>query len=154
LSHLPAGNNATFTSNDTHTGGTLRWQPTYNDSGLYTVSFRAANALSGTASTVFHVLNVDRAPIVSAPNNLFVLPGGTVSFTVTARDPDGDAIQSLTMIPFHMPNNSGATFVLTSSDHTRGTFTWSVGGFTGNFKVVFQASNKLTGTASTNLHIK
>jgi parallel beta-helix repeat protein len=154
LSHLPAGNNATFTSNDTHTGGTLRWQPTYNDSGLYTVSFRAANALSGTASTVIHVLNVDRAPIVSAPNNLFVLPGGTVSFTVTARDPDGDAIQSLTMIPFHMPINSGATFVLTSSDHTRGTFTWSVGEFTGNFKVVFQASNQLTGAASTNLHIK
>jgi len=154
LTHLPSGNNATFISNDTHTAGTLRWQPTYDDSGLYTVSFRATNALSGTASTVIHVLNVDRAPIVSAPHNLFVLPGGTVSFTVTARDPDGDPIQSLTIIPFHMPANSGAAFVLTNSDHTRGTFSWSVGGFTGNFKVVFKAANALTGSASTNIHIK
>ena len=154
LSDLPPGNNGTFTVNDTRTVGTLRWQPTYNDSGLYTVSFRASNALSGTASTVIHVVNVDRAPIVSCPNNLFVLPGGTVNFTVTARDPDGDAIQSLTMVPFHMPANSGATFVLTNSDHTRGTFNWSVGGFTGNFKVVFNASNALTGSASTNIHVR
>ena len=154
LSSLPAGNHATFTTNDTHTAGTLRWQPTYDDSGLYTVSFHASNALTGSASTIIHVINVDRAPIVSAPNNLFVQPGGTVSFSVTAYDPDGDAIQSLEMVPFRMPPNSGATFVVTNSDHTSGTFTWSVGAFTGNFRVLFQASNQLTGSTGTNLHVK
>src|SRR5207247_963506 len=58
LSGLPAGNNAVFTPGPGNTAGTLTWTPTYNDAGSYTVTFTAANALSGSAGTVLRVIDV------------------------------------------------------------------------------------------------
>jgi hypothetical protein len=55
LSGLPAGNNASFSTNAAHTLGTLSWTPTLADAGSWTVSFRATNRLVGSASTVIHV---------------------------------------------------------------------------------------------------
>lgn len=54
-SGLPSGNNAAFTTNASHTLGTLSWTPTLADSGSYTVTFQATNRLVGSASTVIHV---------------------------------------------------------------------------------------------------
>ncbi|PYM08453.1 MAG: hypothetical protein DMD82_02460, partial [Candidatus Rokuibacteriota bacterium] len=65
LSALPSG--ATFSAGPDDTTGTLSWTPSYGDSGTYTVTFTAANALSDTSSTVVTVTKVDRVPIVTAP---------------------------------------------------------------------------------------
>ena len=153
LSGLPAVNNATFTHNLANTAGTLTWTPTFGDSGTYVVSFTATGSLTATASTTIHVNNADRAPIVVSPSVVQSGLGGTVSFTVTASDPDGDPILSLTMDASKLPPNSGATFT-TNDTQTAGTFTWVTTGFTGNFKVGFVAANVLTGTSSTNIQIK
>jgi hypothetical protein len=156
LSKLPSGHNARFTSVG-DTAGTLIWTPTYDDSGTYAVTFRASNALTGTATTTIHVRNVDRAPIVSAPPEIKASPGTPVVFQVTARDPDGDAIQSLRA---DLDGAPGATFVELSLDHTRGVFTWVPGtnalknGKVGNFHLRFIARNALTGGAETHIQVK
>ena len=153
LSKLPLGNNARFLRNATNTEGTLLWTPSYDDSGTYRVTFTASNTLATSVTMTLHVNNVDRAPVVSCPNNLHVGPTSTVSFTVTARDPDGDPVASLKMVPFHVPGSGTAVFT-SNATHTGGTFVWSLNGLTGNFKVLFDASNALTGSAGVNIHSK
>jgi parallel beta-helix repeat protein len=153
LSGLPTANNATFTANSTNTAGTLRWTPTFGDSGTYIVAFEATGGATVSASTTIHVANVDRAPVVSSPSVVQVGPNGTVSFTVTAADPDGDPITSLIMVPTKLPANSGATLSVDASS-TSGTFTWVSTGFSGNYKVSFVAANALTGESRTNIQIK
>ena len=132
LAGLPSVNNATFSANSTNTTGTLEWTPTFADSGTYIVTFQATGGPTASASTTIHVVNLDRAPIVRSPSNVQVGLNGTVSFTVTAADPDGDPITSLTMVPTKMPANSGATFTVDPTN-TSGTFTWVVTGFSGNY---------------------
>ena len=154
LSKLPAGSNAKFVANDTRTGGTLTWKPTYSDSGRYSVTFRAANALAGTATTIIRVTNVDRAPVVSSPSNYHVGPGSLIVFTVRAVDPDGDPIRSLTVDLGRMPSNSGAKFIVLPTN-IAGVFTWFVGlTVDGNFKAKFTATNALEGSSKTNFHVK
>src|SRR5262249_43711702 len=58
LSALPPGSNAVFTPGPGNASGTLSWTPTYADSGRYAVTFTAANALLGAATTVISVADV------------------------------------------------------------------------------------------------
>jgi len=154
LSGLPQGNGAQFVANASRTGGTLTWRPTFADSGLYTVTFQASNALVGTAVTTIRVVNVDRPPLVTAPNNLQYGPGSLATFIVLASDPDGDPISSLTADFSRLPSNSGAQFVVVPTNIS-GVFTWLIGTqTTGNFKATFVASNVLSGSATTNLHVR
>jgi parallel beta-helix repeat protein len=99
------------------------------------------------------VLLFDSAPVVSCPSINKPGPGGTVTFTVSALDPDGEAILSLVMVEKKMPPNSGATFVANATN-TGGTFTWATGTAVGNFQVEFVATNALIGKANANIQIK
>jgi len=74
LSALPPGHNAVFTANGSHTAGTLTWTPTSSDSGNYNVTFAATNFLSGTKTTVIHVIGtVTDAPESQAGPDRFEL---------------------------------------------------------------------------------
>ena len=55
-SALPAG--AAFTPGAGNTSGTLTWTPTFIQAGSYTVTFSAANTLTGSASTAITVTDV------------------------------------------------------------------------------------------------
>ncbi|MGE5178110.1 MAG: Ig-like domain-containing protein [Bacteroidota bacterium] len=70
LSGLPAGNNATFTTNSSHTLGTLTWTPALSDSGSWTVSFQATNRLVGTAATSIQVRGIAGATVFGTPKKL------------------------------------------------------------------------------------
>jgi parallel beta-helix repeat protein len=94
----------------------------------------------------------DKGIVVTAPGSVKAVNGQTLTFTITAADSDGDAIQSLTMVPIKMPANSGATFT-PNATKTGGTFTWAVGTATGKFQVQFVATNALTATATTNIQV-
>ncbi len=100
-----------------------------------------------------YVPTTNLPPVVVAPSVVKPTPGSTVSFTVTASDPDGHPIQSLTMVPVTMPANSGAVFTANATN-TAGTFTWALGSFTGTFKVRFVATNSLTGSATTSIQVR
>jgi hypothetical protein len=93
--------------------------------------------------------DVPHAPVVTAPATVAGLAGTPVSFSVTASDPDGDAIASLTATP--LP--AGATFTPNGTNKS-GAFLWTPGASqTGNFDVTFTASNDRTGSATTRIQV-
>ena len=103
---------------------------------------------------VFEFLPLDSPPVVVAPTDINGLFGMSVSFKVTAKDPDGDPITSLTVNTSKLPIGSFVTFT-PNSTKTEGTFTWFLGlTATGNYKVTFTAANALSASASTNIHIR
>ena len=90
---------------------------------------------------------VDHAPVVTAPATAVGTEGTLITFTVTASDPDGQAITSLTAsgVP------KGAQFQVDAS-MSFGTFTWTPSdkqGRTGPYSVTFKAKNALSGSAVT-----
>src|SRR6185369_1189271 len=100
--------------------------------------------LSGSATTNITITNVDRAPVVTAPATQSAASNTLLTFTVTAADPDGDAIASLTAAP--LP--AGATFTA-GAGNTSGTFSWTpTNAQAGSYNVTFTASNALSGTAT------
>jgi len=146
---LPTG--ATFTANAENTSGTFSWTPSAGQAGSYDVTFTAANALSGSATTHIAITAqpVDQAPVVTAPANETGTEGTLLTFTVTASDPDGNPITSLTASP--LP--TGATFTANATN-TTGTFSWTPSaGQAGNYDVTFTASNALSGSATTHITI-
>ena len=140
---LPAG--ATFTPGAGNTTGILSWTPSFAQSGTYSITFTASNALSGAATTQVTVSNVDHAPVVTAAATASGAENGQLTINVSATDPDGDTITSFTAT--NLP--AGATFT-PGGGNKSGAFTWTPG-FTqsGSYSVTFTASNALSGSALT-----
>jgi len=91
----------------------------------------------------------DRPPIVTCPGGTSGWEGETLTFTVSAVDPDRDAITALTATA--LP--PGAVFT-PGADNAAGTFSWTpTAGQTGSFTVTFSARNGLTGSTSTDLQV-
>ena len=97
--------------------GTFSWTPTYDQAGIYPgVHFETDNGdvISGEDITIT-VNNIDRPPVFNPIGNHTVSENSTLSFTISAADPDND---SLTYSASHLP--SGATF-----DNPTHTFSWT-----------------------------
>jgi len=90
----------------------------------------------------------DQAPVVTVPANAHVDEGGLLSLEVSATDPDGDALLSLSADLSRLPPGNDAVFT-PGSDHTSGVLSWRPT-FTdaGSRLVTFTASNVLAGSAS------
>jgi len=127
---LPAG--AEFYSQ-----GLLLFRPGYTQSGVYTVTFAVVDA-SGNKdqeTVSLTVQDVNRPPDLTVDNKS-VSEGALLSFTVSATDPDGDA---LTYAAANLP--AGASFSSSSR-----TFTWTPGtDQEGNYSVLFTANDGKTG---------
>lgn len=144
-SGLPMG--ASFTPNGTNTSGDFAWTPDFSQAGTYPIVFTASNALSGNATTTITIANVDLAPAVTAPATFAANEGAAIAFTVSAADPDGDAIASLAASGLPV----GATFTADASN-TSGAFDWTPGfADAGTYPVQFLGSNALTGSATTSI---
>lgn len=94
---VPPG--ATFAPNGFHTSGILNWTPVAGQEGDYTVTFTATSGSpvrTGSATTVIHVNPLDRPAVItfSPGGTTNAIPGVLVTYTATATDPDGDAINS------------------------------------------------------------
>jgi hypothetical protein len=117
--------------------GTLTWTPGFSRAGSYSVTFTARNALTGADTTVITVTNTDRAPVVTAPATATVAEFAHLTVNVTAADPDGEAIDSLTVTG--LP--TGAVFT-PGPGNTSGGLTWVPGALdTGSHVVIFTAHN-------------
>jgi hypothetical protein len=151
LANLPVGHNAVFTPNPSKTAGTLTWTPTFADgrAAAYNVTFSATNALSGAATTAITVNNIDRAPVVTAPATAATPRSAVMTVNITAVDPDGDAITSLTASLVALPVGNNAVFTANASK-TGGTLTWTpqAADGVGPYNVTFTALNALSGNAS------
>jgi parallel beta-helix repeat protein len=159
LTALPAGHNAVFTVGTGNTSGTFRWTPTFSDSRLatYNVTFTASNALSSSATTAITVTNTDRRPVVIAPPTAIATAGHRLTVVVSASDPDGQSLTSLTADLSKLPKkNLNASFTA-GAGNTSGTFMWTPQGSNIRltpYNVTFTASNALPGTAVTAITVR
>jgi hypothetical protein len=148
LSGLPAGHNAVFNAGAGNTSGTLTWTPAAGMTGSFQVRFIAANALIDSVATSIAV-TADRKPVVNAPANVSGAEGAPITVNVTASDPDGHPISSLTANLSGLPAGHNAVFTA-GAGHTSGTLTWTpAAGMAGTYPVRFIASNALTDSATT-----
>jgi hypothetical protein len=115
------------------------------------VTFTAQNALSGSATTAITVTNVDRAPLVNAPASASAAEGAVIAVSVTASDPDGDAIASLTADRSALPAGNNSVFTV-GAGNISATFTWTPTFSDGRalpYNVTFTAQNALSRSATT-----
>ncbi len=107
------------------------WTPTYDQSGTYDVTFTVSDGVADDSETItISVGNVNRAPVLETIGSQSVNENFSLSFSVSATDPDGDSVSySATGLP------SGASFVA-------GVFTWTPGyDQAGSYPVTFTASD-------------
>lgn len=127
--NLPEG--STFNA-ETHS---FSWTPDYDDAGVYNnVTFRVIDngvpSLSDSEAISITVGDINRAPVVSNPGPQEVFEGDTISFIVSATDPDAQAV---TITANDVPE--GATF-------TGGAFTWTPSlSQSGIYTVLFTATD-------------
>lgn len=144
---------------DAATSGVTNWPATDASGAVRFDDLSTANMGTGPVTYAdigaleYVNLQPDRAPVVTSPNRVRPSRGTTVTFTVTAVDPDSQAIQSLVMVPISMPSNSGAVFTVNAT-RTSGTFTWPLGTSTGIYLVRFVATNALSGSDTTVIDVR
>jgi hypothetical protein len=126
----------------------------FNDDGLPDVLTPVIDVSGVTGGvSVFLGSNAPagNAPVLTAPSVVTVTEGSTVSFGVSASDPDGDPIgQILDAVTL-----AGRTF-MTSADNTSGTYSWTPGiglASTQPYPVVFTARNALASYAITQIQV-
>ena len=122
---LPSG--ATL---DSQTGD-FAWTPSYTQAGSYSVTFRASDGNSSDSETItITVSNVNRPPVLGAISDPSVDENDLLTISVSATDPDG---QALTYSVSGLPN--GAVFASQ-------TFTWTPAyDQAGTFAVTFTADD-------------
>ena len=152
--NLPPG--ATFVVDSTNTTGVLRWVPGYDQAGQHIVSFEATSAPAGGPLETGHgfliltIRNADRSPIVVAPDMEEGPEGALLTFTVTASDPDGEPVTS--MSASNLP--PGAHFEPNVSTQS-GVFSWTPGfDQAGYYFVSFYAENAAYGGTESLIRIE
>ncbi|HYR51881.1 MAG TPA: PKD domain-containing protein [Candidatus Dormibacteraeota bacterium] len=142
---LPPG--SVWTVNASNTSGTFTWTPTQDQVANYGIDLVAYSGSVGLRAIKVTRINVlaDRAPVITVPATITVAEGTPLSVTLTATDPEGDAIASLTATGLPL----GATFS-SGVGNTTGRLDWTPGfQDAGTYPVTFIARNLLTGTATT-----
>ena len=113
------------------------WTPSYSHAGSYECTFNAAYGLLEDSETItVKVNNVNRPPVIAPLPAQTVAAGQMIAFTITASDPDGNAVMcTASSLP------SGATF---AADR----FSWTPSSSqTGTYNITFTATDgQLTST--------
>lgn len=133
-------------STATHSYGAGTWDLSVivtDDDGLTATTLRTVTAIGP-----------DQAPVVVAPATTVVSEAQLLTIAVTASDPDGNPILSLTADFSGLPPGHNAQFV-PGSGNTTGTFTWTPSyDHAGTYVVTFRATNALTSSRSTTITVQ
>ncbi len=134
---LPAG--ATFVDNGDGTGS-FDWISTFDQAGSYAVTFEVSDGEDVASETItITVNNVNRPPTISNPGSQNADEGVTITFGVTASDPDGDALV-LTISATDLP--PGYSF--TDNGNDTADFIWTpTFDDAGSYSATFQVSDGL-----------
>jgi hypothetical protein len=139
----PDADTLTYTAGNLPTGANFNatqqsfsWTPGYDTSGNYTVTFTVTDngfpAQSDSEEVTITVGDVNRPPVLNSIGAKTVNENKSLEFTITASDPDGNA---LTYTTVNLP--TGASF-----DATQQSFSWTPGyGASGNYNVTFTVTD-------------
>jgi hypothetical protein len=125
------------------------WTPDATQVGDHLVVFGPSPGFPPSDSTLIRVVQGDAPPTVGAPLYASTTDSTRIAFNVTASDPDGDPISSLTAegLP------ADATFS-TAHDNSSAQLEWTpTVADLGIFPLSFRASNTLFGSANTLLYV-
>ncbi|MFA5862709.1 MAG: putative Ig domain-containing protein [Candidatus Thermoplasmatota archaeon] len=139
----PDGDAVTYSGEGLPTGavlnsvtGAFAWTPNFQQAGTHMLRFVASDgSLTDPRTMMIVVANVQRAPVLTPIGNKAAFEGAATSVSVSATDPEGDAITLLTST---LPE--AASFV----DHGDGTgvFSWTPGAHArGDYSVTFRATD-------------
>lgn len=112
-------------------GQTLTWTPAFGQAGTYPVTITVTDGIATDIQTAtLTVLPVNQAPVLASIGSKASAEGQSLNFTVSAADPDNDALTfSCTPLP------AGASFV-------NGRFSWTPGyDQSGNYPLTFSVSD-------------
>ena len=129
---------ATYIDNGNGTG-TFDWTPTYADSGTYNVTFYAADSafplVIDSEQVTITVTNVNQDPVLAAIGAQNVAEGGTLLFSPSSSDADGDIpVMTSSALP-------GTATYIDNGDGT-GSFAWSPSFLEGGtYPVTFYATD-------------
>ncbi|MFH0991889.1 MAG: putative Ig domain-containing protein [bacterium] len=116
------------------TTGVFTWIPTLSQSGSYSVMIRATDALGLSDSLAFSITvsNVNQKPAMNTVSPQSTSEGQLLVFTLSATDPDGDALT------YSSPNSPQGS----SLNQTTGAFAWTPS-FTqaGAYPIIFKATD-------------
>jgi hypothetical protein len=100
------------------------------------------------------IFTLDQEPVVSAPSTFTIDSDVAFAFSVSASDPDGEALLGLTASLNVLPAGNTATFT-PNGTFTSGTFSWTPRPVdAGTFAIEFTSFNALVGKATTNLTVR
>ncbi len=145
-------------------GYSIVWDGPYQygiASGDFDDDLRTDIAVTGYYDGVITVLlnhcapERDHPPVVKAPAGVTGKEGSPITFTVTAHDPDGPPIASLTASLAALPLGNNAAFT-TAAGNLGGTFAWTPSyqdSRPATYDIVFTATNVLTGSATTRITV-
>jgi uncharacterized repeat protein (TIGR01451 family) len=128
-SGVPSG--ANFTTGT----GLFEWTPDHNAAGDYIVTFDASDGvLTDTEVITIAVTDMNRWPVLDPIGDKWIAETETLTFTVTASDPDGfTPTLSASGVP------TGASFITET-----GVFSWTPNyGTAGGYAIVFNASDDI-----------
>ncbi len=112
-----------ITTNDlpgghTFIDGVFDWTPTFDDEGIYSVTFSVTDGADAVETTIsVTVNNTNRAPVLGSIGNQEIDEGALLTFTASATDDDGEAL-TFSITATDLP--IGYTFV-------DGVFEWTPG---------------------------
>jgi subtilisin family serine protease len=128
---------ARFTTSEDRARGTFAWATGYRDAGPYEIVFVAVNPFRAEAPARIEVVDVPDPPLVAAPTAVFGVEGSPLAVDVTATDPDGDPLTSLTASPIP----EGALFTV-EPGFGSGRLSWTPGfRQAGGYPIVFRATS-------------
>jgi len=127
-------------------GGARIDDPRTTDTGVGPITYGDLGALE--------YVPLDVPPVVTCPDRILIATGSSVSFQVSASDPDGDPITSLEMSYGNLPRGSSIPTFVVNADHTLGTFSWTPPAKNGTYNITFTASNTLVGSATTQIQVR
>jgi hypothetical protein len=129
------------------------YSATVGDTVAVDVSASDTDSLTANTTGTSGTFSNDLDPVVHAPPHVNAPRGVPLSFTVTASDPNGDAITSLTANLSSLPPGSDAHFT-PGAGNTSGVFTWTPAMTdSGIFGVTFTSTNELVGVGATEIHV-
>lgn len=129
---------ATFVDNGDGTA-IFDWTPTYNDSGIYNITFYATDEIYSSdvdsEEVSITVNNVNQLPVLTAIGSQVIAAWNTLSFATSAVDLDGD-------VPVMTNSTLPGTSTYLDNGNGTGSFEWiTVGADTGTYFVTFYATD-------------
>ncbi|HEU4333301.1 MAG TPA: PKD domain-containing protein [Candidatus Eisenbacteria bacterium] len=143
--NLPAGHDATFTPAADNRSGIVRWTPQPGQAGTYIIGFLVSNARASSGYVQVQVVDTAGDPFIGGQTAVFYNNGLLVSFPITAGDPDGEPIVSLTADVSDFPVGNQPT-VTVSPDNRSAVVTWLPTLGAADYDLVLTATSSATVT--------